>query len=98
MHVLHKVFVRPYKIKFSNIHFLAIMLGSLDRYHQDFSVAVIDDLLESITVGLEQNEFKFNQRRLAEVRYLGELYVYRMVDSSMIFDTMYKIATFGHGT
>lgn len=73
------------------------MLGSLNRYHQDFSIAVIDDLLESITLGLEQNDFKFNQRRLAEVRYLGELYVYRMVDSSIIFDTMYKIANFGYG-
>jgi regulator of nonsense transcripts 2 len=46
---------------------------------------------------LEQNDFKFNQRRIAEVKYLGELYVYKMVDHPVIFDTMYKIMTFGHG-
>ena len=57
---------------------------------------VIDNLLENVTVGLEQNDFKFNQRRLAEVKYLGELYNYKMVDSPVIFDTLYRIVTFGH--
>lgn len=57
---------------------------------------VIDNLLENITVGLEQNDFKFNQRRLAEVKYLGELYNYKMVDSPVIFDTLYRVVTFGH--
>ena len=73
------------------------MLGSLNRYHPSFSISVIDDVLENITLGLESNDFKYNQRRLADVRYLGELYVYRMIDSSIIFDTMFKILTFGHG-
>ena len=72
------------------------MIGSLYRYHQDFVIAVIDNLLESITVGLEQNDFKFNQRRLAEVKYLGELYNYKMVDSPVIFDSLYRMVTFGH--
>ncbi len=57
---------------------------------------VIDNLLEKITLGLEQNDFKFNQRRIAEVKYLGELYNYKMVDSPLIFDTLYRIVTFGH--
>jgi len=95
--IIRKVFTKPGKIKYSNIHFLAIILGTLNRYHQDFTVSVIDDLLEYITVGLELNDFKLNQRRLAEIKYLGELYVYRMIDSSLVFDTMFKILTFGHG-
>jgi regulator of nonsense transcripts 2 len=53
--------------------------------------------LEHITLGLEQNDFKFNQRRVAEVKYLGELYNFKMVDSPVIFDTLYRIVTFGHG-
>lgn len=53
--------------------------------------------MESIVLGLEQNDFKFNQRRIAEVKYLGELYNYRMVDHPVIFDTLYRILTFGHG-
>lgn len=93
--ILLKIFTKPGKIKYSNIHLLALILGSLQRYHQEFTIMVIDDLLESITLGLELNDFKLNQRRMAEVKYLAELYVYRMVDSSLIFDTMYKILTYG---
>ncbi|KAK8207229.1 armadillo-type protein [Phyllosticta capitalensis] len=94
--LLHKIFSKPGKIKYSNIHLLAVILSSLHRHHLDFCISVIDDLLESITFGLELNEFKFNQKRIAEVKYLGELYVYRMVDSPTIFDMLYKIVTFGH--
>lgn len=93
--LLHKVFAKPGKIKYSNIHLLAVILGTIHRYHQDFAISVIDDLLESITFGLELNDFKFNQRRIAEVKYLGELYIYRLVDSPLIFDTLYKLLNYG---
>ncbi|CAG8949579.1 hypothetical protein HYFRA_00007812 [Hymenoscyphus fraxineus] len=95
--LLEKVFSKPGKVKYGNIHLLAILISALYRYHQDFVTTVIDNLLEHIVLGLEQNDFKFNQRRLAEVKYLGELYNYRMVDHPVIFDTMYRIMTFGHG-
>lgn len=95
--ILEKVFSKPGKVKYGNIHLLAILVSALHRYHQDFVTTVIDDVLEYITIGLEQNDFKYNQRRLAEVKYLAELYNYRMVDHPVIFDTMYKIMTFGHG-
>ena len=94
--MLRKIFVKPAKIKFANIHLLAIILGALYRFHFDFTVTVLDELLERITVGLETNDFKYNQRRIAEVRYLGELYIYRLVDSTLIFDTLYKLLNFGH--
>jgi regulator of nonsense transcripts 2 len=92
---LHKIFSKPGKIKYSNIHLLAVILGTIHRYHQDFAISVIDDLLESITFGLELNDFKFNQRRIAEVKFLGELYIYRLVDSPLIFDTLYKLLNYG---
>ncbi|RDW92147.1 MIF4G-containing protein [Coleophoma crateriformis] len=95
--VLEKIFSKPGKVKYGNIHLLAVLAGALYRYHPDFITTVIDNVLEYVAVGLEQNDFKFNQRRLAEVKYLGELYNYRMVDHPVIFDTMYRIMTFGHG-
>lgn len=94
--ILEKIFSRPGKVKYSNIHLLAVLIGALYRYHQDFAIGVIDNVLEQITLGLEQNDFKFNQRRIAEAKYLGELYNYKMVDSTVIFDTLYRIVTFGH--
>lgn len=94
--IMEKIFSKPGKVKYSNIHLLAVLLGSLYRYHQDFVIMVIDNVLEQINLGLEQNDFQFNQRRIAEVKYLGELYNYKMVDSPVIFDTLYRIVTFGH--
>ncbi|MCJ1313923.1 hypothetical protein MMC25_007603 [Agyrium rufum] len=94
--ILFKIFTKPAKVKYSNVHFLALLLAALYRYHQAFVISVIDDLLERVTLGLEQNDFRSNQRRLAEVKYLGELYNYKMVDSPVIFDTLYRIVTFGH--
>lgn len=90
------MFSKPGKVKFGNINLLAYLTSQLGRFHRDFEVTVIDNLLEQITLGLEQNDFKINQRRIAEVKYLSELYSYKAVDSLVIFDTLYRIVTFGH--
>ena len=84
-------------MKFGNVHLLGVLLGALYRYHPAFVVRVIENVIESICMGLEQNDFRFYQRRIAEVKYLSELYNYRMLEHPVIFDTMYKILTFGHG-
>ena len=97
MGILEKIFSKPGKVKHGNIHLLAILLSALYRYHADFAVRVIDNVIESVCFGLEQNDFNYNRRRIAEVKYLGELYNYRMLEHPVIFDTMYKIMTFGHG-
>ncbi|EEQ31421.1 nonsense-mediated mRNA decay protein 2 [Microsporum canis CBS 113480] len=95
--ILEGIFSKPGKIKYGNIHLLAIIISALYRYHQPFVISVIDNVLERITIGLENNDFKFNQSRISEVKYLGELYNYKMVDSPVIFDTLYRIVTYGHG-
>ncbi|CAG8561233.1 3829_t:CDS:10, partial [Paraglomus brasilianum] len=94
--IIEKCFSKIWKIKYSNIHLMAILAAGLHRYHSDFGVALVDHILEDIRIGLEQNIFKYNQRRIAQVKYLGELYNYRMIDSPVIFDTLYTIVTLGH--
>ncbi|CAB4424993.1 unnamed protein product [Rhizophagus irregularis] len=94
--VLEKCFSKVWKIKYSNIHLMAILASGLHRYHSDFGVALVDRVIEDIRIGLEQNIFKHNQRRIATVKYLGELYNYRMVESAVIFETLYSITTLGH--
>ena len=81
--MLLKIFTKIWKVRFNNIHILAILVGALSKYHSEFSISVVDDILEQIEVGLEQNNFKHNQRRIAQVKYLGELYNYKMVDSQV---------------
>ncbi|KKA31125.1 hypothetical protein TD95_000607 [Thielaviopsis punctulata] len=93
---LVKVFSKPHKIKYSSIHLLAMVLSALYRYHPRFVVDVISRLLESITHGLENNEYRLYQKRVAEVRFLGELYNYHMLEHPVIFDTLWKIILFGY--
>ena len=70
----------------------------LQRYRPAFAIAVVDQVLEDIRRGLEQNVYSTNQRRLATMKYLGELYIYRLLSSGIIFDTLWSIVTFGHRT
>lgn len=93
---LHSAFTKVHKIKYSNVHLFAVLLYDLGRYHPDFSVAVIDEVLENIRVGMEVNNFKYNQQRVATIKYLGELYNYRVIDSRVVFDTLWSLVTFGH--
>ena len=69
----------------------------LQRYHPAFTVSVVDQVLEDVRSGLESNIFKHNQQRVATIKYLGELYIYRLIGSGIIFDTLWSLTTFGHG-
>lgn len=61
-------------------------------------VLLCAQVLEEIRIGLEMNDFGMQQRRIAYMRFLGELYSYRLIDSPVIFDTLYLIIFFGYGT
>ncbi|XP_076925948.1 regulator of nonsense transcripts UPF2-like [Bidens hawaiensis] len=95
---LLKCFLKVHKGKYGQIHLIASLTAGLSRYHDEFAVAVVDEVLEEIRLGLEVNEYGMQQRRIAHMRFLGELYNYEHVDSSVIFDTLYLILVFGHGT
>ena len=95
--LLQKLFTKVWKLKFSNIYYLAQIAASLMRYHLDFVIALVDGVFEYIRTGLELNLFVHNQRRVAMVRYLGELYNFRVIETSTIFDTLYLILGFGYG-
>ncbi|KAJ7497393.1 ARM repeat-containing protein, partial [Mycena latifolia] len=95
-HMLLKVFTKPWKIKFGNISLLAMLTYDLQRYHPEFAVAVVDQVLEDVRRGLEQNVYSTNQRRVATIKYLGELYIYRLLSSGIVFDTLWSLVTFGH--
>lgn len=95
--ILHKVFTKPWKITYGNIGLLATLTYDLQRYHPDFVISIVDQVLENVRRGLEQNIYTTNQRRQANIKYLGELYIYRLLSSGIIFDTLWSLVTFGHG-
>ena len=92
-----KRFSKVRKLKFSHLDLCAFMAAELNRFHSAFGVAIVDNILESVIVGLEKNLFKENQQRIAQVKFLSELYIFRMIEHTIIFDTLYLIITFGYG-
>ncbi|KAJ6357849.1 hypothetical protein OIU78_005647 [Salix suchowensis] len=95
---LLKCFMKVHKGKYGQIHLIASLTASLSRYHDEFAVSVVDEVLEEIRLGLELNDYGMQQRRIAHMRFLGELYNYEHVDSSVIFETLNLILVFGHDT
>ncbi|KAL1191567.1 Regulator of nonsense transcripts UPF2 [Cardamine amara subsp. amara] len=93
-----KCFMKVHKGKYGQIHLMAALTSGLSCHHDEFSVAVVDEVLEEIRVGLELNEYGAQQKRLAHMRFLGELYNYVHVDSSVIFETLYLTLLYGHDT
>ena len=71
-------------------------MQELSKFRSNFVFDVIDEVLENFKYGLETNNYRFNQFRVATVKYIGELYNYRMLDSKVVFDTLWSLVTFGH--
>lgn len=82
-------FTRPWELKFHLVHLLAHMMRALYPMHTNFFVPVLDHVCEAIHQGLEHNHYQENQRRIALVYYLGELYNYRVVNSNVIMDHLW---------
>lgn len=90
-----KCLTAAYNVKYLNIRCVGSLLAGLVAHYETIGPHVVDGVLEDIRLCMEINLPKYNQRRIAMVKYLGELYNYRMVESGDIFRTLYLLITFG---
>lgn len=90
-----KCLTAVWNAKFYNIRCIANLVAGLISHHDWVGPAVVDGVLEDIRLGLEVNHPKYNQRRVAAVKYLGELYNYRVIESTIIFKVLYSFISFG---
>ncbi|KAJ1992241.1 mRNA decay protein [Coemansia spiralis] len=95
-HALVNCFTKIWKVKYSNVYIVTMILGALGRVHPWFRVAVVDAVLERVKLGLEHNLFTRNQRRITEARYIGEMFIYKIVDSKEVFELLYFMLRYGH--
>lgn len=84
--------------KYEGIYQLASLLSGLAKYHDAFVIDVIDSLCENIQTSLERNDFREAPVRVRQIKLLGELYNYRLVDSNIVFDALYHLIGFGGPT
>jgi regulator of nonsense transcripts 2 len=91
-----KSLTRVWTVKYSNRRHMADVLSGLAEYQEEVALQVVDALLEDIRIMMERNLARDNQRRISAIHYLGELYNYRMVESAVVFRTLYSLLAFGH--
>ncbi|GAV49044.1 hypothetical protein ZYGR_0N04490 [Zygosaccharomyces rouxii] len=93
---LFDLFVRPEELSYQNISIMSKVLSELYKYQRNFVITCIDELLEKVERGLEINDFTHSMHRVAEVRYLTELYSFALIKPNVLLDTMYLILKYGH--
>ncbi|KAK9809827.1 hypothetical protein WJX73_010709 [Symbiochloris irregularis] len=95
---LVRCLLRTVKGGYARVATTASLVASLSRYHPSLSVALADCLLEEVRAGLEAPKAGGYQRRIGHMQLLGELYNYRVIDSRVVFDTLYLLLELGHDT
>lgn len=95
-HYVIKKFVKISRARYSTIPHVAGLVASLQKQKPALTVGVVDALLEFIRSGMERNDGRESQRRLAEVFFLGELHNCDVVDDRLIYNVLYQTITLGH--
>eukprot|EP00914_Ancora_sagittata_P009236 GHVO01017752.1.p1 GENE.GHVO01017752.1~~GHVO01017752.1.p1 ORF type:complete len:363 (+),score=97.37 GHVO01017752.1:121-1209(+) len=80
---------------FSQLGRYAEFLLLMSKHRPVFTIRCIDALLEDIQVGLEKNDFRDAPRMVRLVKFLAEMYNYRLADSTIILDHLYHLIGFG---
>ncbi|XP_046666616.1 regulator of nonsense transcripts 2-like [Homalodisca vitripennis] len=85
---------KAFNIGYSRIRALASVVSMLTDYQEEGVCCVVDGVLEDIRLGMEVNKASMNQRRVAMIKYLGELYNYRLLDTADILRVLYSMLSF----
>lgn len=92
---LIKCLTEAWNVTYPMISDLACLVAAFVDYDDSIGTRVVDGVMEDIRVGLETNLKKFNQRRTAMIKYFGELYNYRLIESNDVFKVLYSLVSFG---
>ncbi|XP_050094823.1 regulator of nonsense transcripts 2 [Anopheles aquasalis] len=90
-----KCLSKAYNVRYHLIRDLADLVSGLASYQEKAVIRVVDTVFEDIRAGLEIHDNKLAQRRVAMVKYLGELYNYQLVEATNILNTLYSIISYG---
>ncbi|GMT37128.1 hypothetical protein PFISCL1PPCAC_28425, partial [Pristionchus fissidentatus] len=85
----------PWMISIECLPHLASLVGGLNELpkHDWIAVAVVDNVLETIRLSLEQPRL-LNQEALSCMIYMGELYNFCVCNSQVVFKTLYQVISF----
>jgi regulator of nonsense transcripts 2 len=87
------LFTKPDKVNYENIVPLSNILKNLNS---NFKILVVDTVLEQIIQGMEAADYRLNRIRMAQCKYIAEIYEHKIIGVSVLHDLIYKILTYGH--
>ncbi len=90
-----KCFLNLSRGKFSTIPHLAWLVAQLAPLHAMFCIKLVDGLLESSRLCLEDRRGADPQLQIMNMRLLGELFLVQVVDARLLFDVMYTTIFLG---
>ncbi|ODV89421.1 hypothetical protein CANCADRAFT_139623 [Tortispora caseinolytica NRRL Y-17796] len=93
---LRKVYVKPYRYGDSKISYAARCLSGLKETHPDFVICAIDECIEMFLLGMQQNDSRQRQRRLALAEYFGHLYCVDCLPEKAMHMLIQSCLSFGH--
>ena len=98
---LLNAFLKLHKAKYENIELLAHLIQTLLKNatsnQQCFAIQLVDRLIEQIFQGMETRDFKKQQKMIMNVKFLGELFNYYIIEEpTVIFDMLGNILNYGH--
>ncbi len=86
-----KCLLKGAALRYNHIHLVASVVAGLSAYHDALGLKLTDLLLERVRAHMDDNDYNFFQRRLLDVKFLGELYNYCLFESQLVFDTLYML-------
>ena len=79
---------------FPRVYCLVSLLAGLIKFEEEFVIDVIDSVFENFQVMLEKEDFRQAPIRVRLARFIGELYVFNLIDSATVVDVLYQIIGF----
>lgn len=93
------ILISPEDIQYDNIKLLAEIvfnLTNLSNNSKSLICLIIDELIEKIIEGLEDNDYVKSRSRISQIIYFTEIINLKMIKVELILTLLYKIICFGH--
>ncbi|EPX70736.1 uncharacterized protein SOCG_04221 [Schizosaccharomyces octosporus yFS286] len=89
--ILYSTFMEVWNMKYECLNSFASLIASLYKTHPDFCIYVIDDTVDSLLTSIDSGSFGDSQKRLAQAKFLAELYCVRLLDVRSIIGILFYL-------
>ena len=91
-----KKFVKISRARYSTVPYVSTLIAAFQKQKPALVVGIVDALLESIRTGMEKNDGRDSQRRIAEIYLLGEMHKCGVIGETLVYNVLYQLITLGH--